>query len=772
MKYRYFLFLVIFYNTGLQAQVSNDSILKDFNNFLKIQESNVYLHLNKSVLMQGEDLGFAAYVLDHKKQKPSLLVKNLYSQLLNSDSEVVKEQLLLVEQGKAQGVFELDSLVTPGTYTVRAFTNWMKNYSSPHYFEAPIQIISPLGKLTNSKIISSPIAHVLPEGGHLVNNVLTTVGLKIENDQLLNNKFANFIIDGVVESKVQLDANGMGRFAILPNLYSSYEISLEGSNEVLKTEFPKIEDHGVVMAVNQVADEVFIELRTNERTLDHLDSEKMSVLVNSNGKLDVYYVELDYTKEVFSLNIQDFSPGVNQITLLSQDQKVISKRLFFNYEGFTVSNMDKVVSTRALDTLKTSLQFSTIKNAQLSVSVHTTSSIAMDRSQSIVAAFKLDPYLYGKVKNPLYYLTNVDKRVKYDMDNLMLCLGWELYDWSFIFQKSKLFKYGFEFGIAVNATINKSKARRYIIYPSRNSGTSFVDLKKGDEKFSFGSYFPTIKEKLKISEVDTKGRTKKAKLSLQFSPNKIPNFTSLNKIKPLEISIEVSEIELKPFSDFSEELDTIVLIAEKNKKRELKIRNRAKGRIDFFSDKDRKNEVRILQYLGRNGLKVSNRRGQMSVISQRLLIAGAIDPVLIVLDGVPYRDANVLQGFNMSDVDYIEIDETGTTQVAGQGRGGIVTIKTDPLLNPFGKSSTSLSSFDVPLTFSAPVKFFKPTYYSYTDDFFDKLGVIDWQSDITVVDGKASFTMPYVGKDKLLFHIQGWTEDGELIDEYREVEVE
>jgi hypothetical protein len=772
MKYRYFLFLVIFYNTGLQAQVSNDSILKDFNNFLKIQESNVYLHLNKSVLMQGEDLGFAAYVLDHKKQKPSLLVKNLYSQLLNSDSEVVKEQLLLVEQGKAQGVFELDSLVTPGTYTVRAFTNWMKNYSSPHYFEAPIQIISPLGKLTNSKIISSPIAHVLPEGGHLVNNVLTTVGLKIENDQPLNNKFANFIIDGVVESKVQLDANGMGRFAILPNLYSSYEISLEGSNEVLKTEFPKIEDHGVVMAVNQVADEVFIELRTNERTLDHLDSEKMSVLVNSNGKLDVYYVELDYTKEVFSLNIQDFSPGVNQITLLSQDQKVISKRLFFNYEGFTVSNMDKVVSTRALDTLKTSLQFSTIKNAQLSVSVHTTSSIAMDRSQSIVAAFKLDPYLYGKVKNPLYYLTNVDKRVKYDMDNLMLCLGWELYDWSFIFQKSKLFKYGFEFGIAVNATINKSKARRYIIYPSRNSGTSFVNLKKGDEKFSFGSYFPTIKEKLKISEVDTKGRTKKAKLSLQFSPNKIPNFTSLNKIKPLEISIEVSEIELKPFSDFSEELDTIVLIAEKNKKRELKIRNRAKGRIDFFSDKDRKNEVRILQYLGRNGLKVSNRRGQMSVISQRLLIAGAIDPVLIVLDGVPYRDANVLQGFNMSDVDYIEIDETGTTQVAGQGRGGIVTIKTDPLLNPFGKSSTSLSSFDVPLTFSAPVKFFKPTYYSYTDDFFDKLGVIDWQSDITVVDGKASFTMPYVGKDKLLFHIQGWTEDGELIDEYREVEVE
>ena len=129
----YLLFLTLFFFNGLQAQDSKERhLVSSFNNFLKVPESTVHLHLNKTILFQGEDLGFAAYVLDHKRQKPSLSVKNLYCQLLNSNSEVVKEQLLLVDKGNADGIFKIDSLITPGNYTIRAFTNWMKNFKSPH----------------------------------------------------------------------------------------------------------------------------------------------------------------------------------------------------------------------------------------------------------------------------------------------------------------------------------------------------------------------------------------------------------------------------------------------------------------------------------------------------------------------------------------------------------------------------------------------------------------------------------------------------------------
>ena len=117
---------------SLLAQNQKDKIIEDFENFQKIPESVIYLHLNKSILLEGEDLGFTAYVYDKKKQKPFEEVKNLYCQLLDAEGTVVKEQLLLVERGIANSTFTLDLITPPGKYSIRAFTNWMKNFSESH----------------------------------------------------------------------------------------------------------------------------------------------------------------------------------------------------------------------------------------------------------------------------------------------------------------------------------------------------------------------------------------------------------------------------------------------------------------------------------------------------------------------------------------------------------------------------------------------------------------------------------------------------------------
>jgi hypothetical protein len=773
MKSNYFLFLLFFCVIGLQAQVSNDSILKDFNNFLKIPESNIYLHLNKSILLPGEDLGFAAYVYDHKNQKPSEIVKNLYCQILNEDKKVVKEQLLLLEKGKANGKFVIDSLIPAGNYTVRGFTNWMRNFKKPHYFEAPIKILDSSGE-TSEKIASKvPFIQILPEGGHLVNNVLNVIGIKVDHYKKLNNNSVSLVIDGEVKDEIQLDINGMGRFVMVPNYSSSYGIKLNGLDSIPLYKFPKVETLGIVPSVNQVDDKLFIELKTNEPTLASMDSKKVSVLVNGSDTLSVYDVTLNSTNQLVSLNVEDFSPGVNQITLLSPDKKVISKRLIFNYEKFKTYGVENITATRQLDSITTKLQFQKFKNAQLSVSVHTVNSITLDKSQSIAASFKLNPYLYDQVKNPMYYFTDVDKRKKYEMDNLMLCLGWEMYDWSFIFKKEKLFKNGFESGLAVNANIKRPRNRRFMIFPETNSNTSFVDVDKSEEEFSFENYYPVGEEKLIISELDFKGNAKKTKLSLEYYPNRVPEFTSSKTVNPLNLPADYSELEIRPFIKKGEQLDTIVLSVDKNKEREEMIKNRARGMVRIFSDLDRRREVSIIQYLNRNFfLDASKVEGQIIIQNPRRTSSRSSEPVLIVLDSVAYRDANILQGFDMADVDYIEVDLDGFARFNGQGGSGIIKIETDPALNPFGNSSKKMNVYDVPLTFSAPVEFYRPSYYSYTDDFFDKLGVMDWQGNLEVVDGKVSFKMPYLGKNELLLHIQGWAEDGILIDEIRTISVD
>jgi len=753
---------------SLLAQNQKDKIIEDFENFQKIPESVIYLHLNKSILLEGEDLGFTAYVYDKKKQKPFEEVKNLYCQLLDAEGTVVKEQLLLVERGIANSTFTLDLITPPGKYSIRAFTNWMKNFSESHYFEAPILILSSNGEFSNKNAVDDKLSiQVLPEGGHLVKDVPTTVAIKVDDRLLPETKFAVLYVNGISGDKIALDSQGIGRFSIIPQEGDSYEITLDKN---LAIPLPKIERSGIVLSVNLVKGKVFIELRTNQETLNIFKDQELALLVNGTSKLEVYNVVLKGLKELIPISLIDFSTGVNQISLISSDNKVIAKRLFFNYGGFEVKKSTSVTISRTLDTLMAQIKFNDLKNARVSISVHPVSTIAVDKSLSIAAALKLYPYLYDTVKNPLYYLTDVNERKKHEMDNLMLCLGWEMYDWSFIFDQNKVFKNDFETGITVDATVNSSKSRNFFVHPSRNTKSASINLVENQDTFLLEQLLPTTGEMLRISELGKNGTAGKTGIYLRFFPNRFPSFSSHRKIKYLSPSFEIEKVQSERLLPKAVALDTIMLTAKAKDKREQKIRRMARGRVDIFTDKDRASKFDVLQYIRQNGFTTSNIGGEVRISAMTALV-DMNEPVAIILDGVLFRDATILLGFDMSIIDYVEFDTTGVTRLQGTGQGGIISIKTDPTLNPFSTNTSSFSSYDIPLTFTIPTKFYRPAYYTYDDDFFNGFGVIDWQGDVEIKDGNGTFSMPYLGINKLLFHIQGWANDGTLIDEYREVEV-
>jgi hypothetical protein len=220
----------------------------------------------------------------------------------------------------------------------------------------------------------------------------------------------------------------------------------------------------------------------------------------------------------------------------------------------------------------------------------------------------------------------------------------------------------------------------------------------------------------------------------------------------------------------AEALDTITLVVNKEKARREKLRDRSTGRIDFFDDSDRMNEILLVNYINRiGGLRADVSNGNLSIrpVVERRFTNLSEPPVVIILDNTLYRDLNMFISFDMSTVDYIEIIPNDPRYPNGVA----IRIITDPLLSPFKLNSQTTSSYDLPLTFTAPAKFYRPSYFSYTDLFFEKFGVIDWQGDVEIKDGNGTFSMPYLGINKLLFHIQGWANDGTLIDEYREVEV-
>ena len=67
-----------------------DRILSDFSAYSALPREVVYVHLNKTVYIKGEDIGFKAYVLDKDHKRPSQETRNLYCVVADSNDRVVK----------------------------------------------------------------------------------------------------------------------------------------------------------------------------------------------------------------------------------------------------------------------------------------------------------------------------------------------------------------------------------------------------------------------------------------------------------------------------------------------------------------------------------------------------------------------------------------------------------------------------------------------------------------------------------------------------------
>lgn len=90
MNYKLALLLFLIATFQSMGQIPIDSLNSEFLNNVEVPEENVYIHLNKSLFIAGEDIAFTTYVIDQKRKAPSIYTKNLYCQLIDKNDKVVK----------------------------------------------------------------------------------------------------------------------------------------------------------------------------------------------------------------------------------------------------------------------------------------------------------------------------------------------------------------------------------------------------------------------------------------------------------------------------------------------------------------------------------------------------------------------------------------------------------------------------------------------------------------------------------------------------------
>ncbi len=147
----------------------------------------IYLQLDKDIYTTGSTIWFKAIATKAFDNVPSNLSRVSYVELINSEESVIEKKLIKIDNGIGQGYFDLLETMPTGTYLIRAYTQWNKNFDNDFFFEKYIQVFSPLDNNNQANVISSVILIKDPNG-----------------DDHLKAVFNPFILDSLHKNKVQL----------------------------------------------------------------------------------------------------------------------------------------------------------------------------------------------------------------------------------------------------------------------------------------------------------------------------------------------------------------------------------------------------------------------------------------------------------------------------------------------------------------------------------------------------------------------------------------
>jgi hypothetical protein len=136
------LFLLFIRTTSGQVQQNMTDILTQ--KFLKYSEAipreEIYIHTDREDFIAGEDLWFNLYLIDRKSLTPSLTSGIVYFELLNFENRPLVQKRIFLENGFGPGQIVIPDTLGSGSYTIRAYTSWMKNFLPYNCFMKEIRI--------------------------------------------------------------------------------------------------------------------------------------------------------------------------------------------------------------------------------------------------------------------------------------------------------------------------------------------------------------------------------------------------------------------------------------------------------------------------------------------------------------------------------------------------------------------------------------------------------------------------------------------------------
>lgn len=403
-------------------------------------QEKVHLHFDKPYYVVGEDIWFKAYTVIAEKNEPSQLSKVLYIDLIDQNKTIKKTITLPIENGLAKGNINLADSLNEGSYRIRAYTNYMRNYDSSFFFEKAVEIghVATEKKATlETKTSLKFDAFFFPEGGNLLAGVRNKVGVKILTSDGLGANMEGYVVNEKSEKVAffKTEYAGMGVFAFSPLEKENYKAILTTADgKTSSFALPQVSSSGYSLNVNSINENIRIGVFCSK----NLINSDVHLVAQGNGLVfSTFTVKMDKASVVANIPKATFPTGILQLTLFDANFAPIAERLLFvNHNdqlNLELSNsLENVVMGKAQISLNVKDKQNNNIDGSFSVAVTDANKVKIDEDDetTILSNLLLTSDLKGYIEKPNYYFNNVDEDKLRHLDNLMLTQGWRRFTWA------------------------------------------------------------------------------------------------------------------------------------------------------------------------------------------------------------------------------------------------------------------------------------------------------------------------------------------------------
>ncbi len=442
-------FLVV---SAFKAPATDDSLESKLLNAINIfyqayPHEKIHLQFNKSSYAPGEDIWFKSYILPVDEASFSSLSKIMYVELIDMQNNLVKREVLPVDNGVSEGHFKLGPLFNTGIYHVRAYTAWMLNFDPAFFFNRDIPVFNGSIYETNSLVADKNYAlHFYPEGGSLVTGLTSVVAYKAEDAEGRPIKVTGKIIDdkGTVKALLHTGDDGLGSFIIHPLEGVVYSASAETTSGITKIfPLPEVKKSGIVLHVVDKPDsgnnsQVYFHIARSKNEKEKYGNiiicahtAKFNRLINI--RFDSTYAG-DYDDTILiatsTLGLRNDGQNIAHITVFNKDGEPLADRLVFLHHGAaTLAASLRAITTNAAGANQFTLQVPNDSDGHYSVSVTSAdSAVAKQQGDDVFS----DIYLHGiqnYLYNPANYFEDNSTETRRRLDLVMLTESWNYFDW-------------------------------------------------------------------------------------------------------------------------------------------------------------------------------------------------------------------------------------------------------------------------------------------------------------------------------------------------------